>query len=286
MKSPLAARHGWKHRRGFPTLRPPLYRLGCFLLTYSTKTAYLPNTSKRKKPTLQTRQKKKPPVGRQTNRGDLFTQQRQNKMNKPRNPAGIKNTTPAPLRAGNVLHLVEIPRSLDGHRVNNRAALSRLLVLLGGVADHDTGRESRASLATLAERLQASARTVQRALATLERLGLILRTRAHSWRLHRPTTWAIAPDVLRAARLLAMQAVKDRASAYWAKVRAWAVEHYKRLPVASGRQVCVQPSPLQGERGKEGKGEGREEVGKAPPGALLDILRHLSAPRSMPTSKI
>lgn len=196
-------------------------------------------------------------------------------MGQLRKTAHGKNTTPNPLRAGNVLHLVEIPQTMDGHRVNNRPALSRLLVLLGGVADHDTGRESRASLATLAERLQASTRTVQRALSTLERFGMIVRTRAHSWRLHRPTTWAIAPDVLRAARLEAVQAIKERSSAYWAKVRAWAREHYRRHPVGSGRQVCHQPSPLQGER-RERKELGQLEAGqKAPKGTLLDILERL-----------
>lgn len=192
-------------------------------------------------------------------------------MGQLRNPARVKSTTPSPLRPGNVLQRVQIPSNLDGHRLNNRPALVALLRLLGTFADHDTGRESRASLQTLAEALQASVRTVQRGLDLLERLGLIVRTKSHSWRLHRPTTWAIAPAVLRAARLEAVQEIRQRSSKYWEQVRAWAREHYRRCPVSSGGQVRHQPSPLQGERGKEG----REEGGKAPAGTLLAILQSL-----------
>jgi len=192
-------------------------------------------------------------------------------MGQLRIPARAKSTTPNPLRPGAVLQGVKIPSHLDGHRINNRPALVALLRLVGSFADHDTGRESRASLQTLAEAIQASIRTIQRGLLLLERLGLLVRTRAHSWRLHRPVTWAIAPDALRTARLEAVQKIRERSSRYWEQVRAWAREHYRRCPVSSGGQVCHQPSPLQGERGKEGQ----EEGSIAPPGSLLDILQNL-----------
>lgn len=184
---------------------------------------------------------------------------------------GVKDTrrscVPASMKPGNVLSQTAIPRSINGRRINNRPSLRALLVALGGFADHDTGRGACPSLATLAEAVQVSPRTVQRLLATLEALGLVQRLRAHSWRLHRPVTWGISSGILREARRAAIQAARDRSARYWIRLQEWAKSHYG----ASGRQVCHQPSPPKGVE-REDRGGG---VGLAPPGALLEILSAL-----------
>lgn len=184
-----------------------------------------------------------------------------------RKTAPSKSTIPGILRASSVAHRVQLPREL-----HNRPALVRLLVVLAGHADHDTGRGARPCLDTLAEAIQASRRTVQRLLETLERLGVVQCTLAHSWRLHRPATWAIAADVLREARRQVCEEIKARSGRYWESVRAWAREFYRRCP-ASGGQFGSLPSPLQGERRTEQREVEAGSVPKAPPGTLLDILK-------------
>lgn len=184
-----------------------------------------------------------------------------------RNAPRSKSTTPRPVQARNALLHLEIPdRRADGSRILNRPALRAVLLALASHADHDTGSGARPSLATLGAASQISPRTVQRALVTLSGLGILRRTRAHSWKLHRPTTWSIVPGVLRQARAAAMEAVRVRSARYWERLRAW-----ERLRSPSGRQGVRLPSPLQGERRLGSQGES----GKAPPGSLLDILQHL-----------
>lgn len=161
--------------------------------------------------------------------------------------------------------------------MNNRPTLHKVAQVLASFADHDTGARARPSLQTIAEAVQVCQRTVQRALDTLQALGVVRMVRSHSWRLHRPTEWAISADVLRECRRKALQAVRERSGRYWASLRAWAVEHYRKAPNGSGRQVCRLPSPLQGERG--GAERRDREVTVSPPfrNSLLDILSNLRA---------
>lgn len=194
-----------------------------------------------------------------------------------RNGPRSKSTTPRPVQARNALLHLEIPdRREDGSRILNRPALRAVLLALASHADHDTGSGARPSLATLGAASQISTRTVQRVLVTLSGLGIIRRTRAHSWKLRRPATWSIVPGVLNHARATAMEAVRARSARYWERLRTW-----ERLRSPSGRQGVRLPSPLQGERRLGSQGEGR----KAPPGSLLDILQNLqNRTRSLPAT--
>jgi DNA-binding MarR family transcriptional regulator len=186
-----------------------------------------------------------------------------------RRTAQTKSTTPRALRAGNALENLEIPKTHAGRRVNNRPTLMRVLGELARHADHDTGAGARPSIARLADAVQVCRRTVQRALAALERLGLIHRTDRHSWRLRKPTTWAIDPDALREARKVAMEQIREKSAAYWAKLSAWkAPKTSKQALKPIRRQVCTLPSPIQGERREERSGE-------IPRASILDVLRGL-----------
>lgn len=188
-------------------------------------------------------------------------------MNRPAKAAYRESTTSKALRAGSALRTVEVPSNLNGKRINNRALLGRLLEVLGSFADHATGANARPSLATLGKHVQASPRTVQRGLATLRRLGWIQVQTAHSWRLHRPTTWRIAADLLHQARDAARKLLAERSARWWAHLR---------LHGRSGRQVCHQPFPLQGKRENSGSGGPGS-------GGLLEVLAALQARNLAPS---
>ena len=183
----------------------------------------------------------------------------------------MKRTISNPLRATNVLRNTLIPNALtpNGDLIKNRAFLRSLLVAVAAFGDHETGENARPALDTLAEVVQASRRTVQRGLDRLEGLGLLRKTLSHCWKLHRPTTWAVVPAVLRAARVKAILVMKGRAARYWATDRPISTAPPGRR-FGSGGHHDIQPSPLQGER-REAR----------PPGgggmSILDVLAGLQA---------
>ena len=95
------------------------------------------------------------------------------------------------IKMGKVLESIRIPTHRpDGARILNRPTLVKVAQVLGSFTDHQTGANARPALSTLASLVQVSTRTVQRALGVLEALGIIRATLPHSWKLHRPTTWA------------------------------------------------------------------------------------------------
>lgn len=145
--------------------------------------------------------------------------------------------TPAPLRASVALDHLKIPRTPG---VRNRPFLVALARAVASFADHDTGAGARPALDTLAERVQASRRSVQRGLARLQALGILRKAKAHSWRLHRPTEWAVEARVLASARRQVLEQVRQRSARYWERLRSWSRR--------SGGQHVSLPSPLQGER--------------------------------------
>lgn len=163
---------------------------------------------------------------------------------------------------------VEIPRfRSDGGRILNRPTLAKVVQVLAGFSDHSTGSGAHPSLSTVAELVQVSPRTITRAFSTLRGLGVIRLERAHSWRLHRPTTWSIGSKVIQRCLSVYMAKVRERSSKYWARLQALEKRHQSR-PGASGRQGVTLPSPLQGERREVGPAGGRG-------GSILDVLAGL-----------
>ena len=179
------------------------------------------------------------------------------------------------IKMGKVLEHVRIPTHRpDGSRILNRPALVAVAVALGRFTDHATGSGALPSLATLADLVQASTRTVQRALATLEALGVLRRVKAHSWRLHRPTTWAFTADTIDRCLSASIAAAKERSAKYWARLRAFQEARQSRVS-PSGRQGAHLPSPLRG--GREGKGGSGDA--RPPENPLFSVLSALKEGR-------
>ena len=179
------------------------------------------------------------------------------------------------IKMGKVLEHVRIPSHRpDGSRILNRPALVAVATALGKFTDHGTGAGARPSLATLATLVQASTRTVQRALASLEALGVIRQTLSHSWKLHRPTTWAFCASTIDKCLAAAAAAAKERSAKYFAKLQAFRRAR-KCGSASSGRQGVHLPSPLRGGREeKGGSGDAR------PPGnPLFSVLSALKEGR-------
>lgn len=179
------------------------------------------------------------------------------------------------IKIGKVLQSIVIPaRRPDGSRILNRPTLVKVAQVLGTFTDHQTGENARPALSTLAGLVQVSTRTIQRALDALEALGIIRATRPHSWKLHRPTTWAFTRATVDKCLTLALAAAKERQARYWAKLRAF--QEARRFgPSSSGRQGGQLPSPLRG--GREGKGGSGDA--RPPENPLFSVLSALKEGR-------
>ena len=179
------------------------------------------------------------------------------------------------IKIGKVLQAISIPaRRPDGTRILNRPTLAKVAQVLGSFTDHQTGANACPALSTLASLVQVSTRTVQRALGVLEALGIIRATLPHSWKLHRPTTWAFTRLTIDKCLAVAIAAAKERQARYWAKLRAF--QEARRFGCSSsGRQGVHLPSPLRGGREEKG-GPG----GARPPGnPLFSVLSALKEGR-------
>lgn len=179
-----------------------------------------------------------------------------------------KNT----IKIGKVLESIQIPpRRQDGSRILNRPTLAKVAQVLASFTDHQTGSGAYPSLSTVAGLVQISTRTVQRAFDTLEALGIVRMVRSHSWRLHRPATWAFTVSTIDKCMALAIAAAKERSARYWAKLRAFQ-EARKSGPSSSGRQGVRLPSPLRGGR-EEGEGGKVGPPGQNPLFSILEALK-------------
>jgi len=164
------------------------------------------------------------------------------------------------IKIGKLLESIRIPSyHADGSRILNRPTLVKVAQVLGSYTDHGTGENARPALSTLAALVQVSTRTVQRVLATLERLGIIRATLSHSWKLHRPTTWAFTRSTVDKCLSATLEAVKARQTKYWAKLRAFQMS---RRPggSSSGGQGVILPSPLKGGRERSGTDDVRPNL--------------------------
>ena len=174
------------------------------------------------------------------------------------------------IKMGRVLESIQIPTHRpDGSRILNRPTLVKVAQVLGSYTDHQTGENARPALSTLAALVQVSTRTIQRALGVLEALGIIRATLSHSWKLHRPTTWAFTRAAIDRCLTVTIAVAKERQARYWAKLRAFQLS---RAPVrsSSGGQGAHLPSPPRGGR--------EEEVGRKGSGhPLADVLFALRA---------
>jgi len=179
------------------------------------------------------------------------------------------------IKIGKVLQSIVIPaRRPDGSRILNRPTLAKVAQVVANFTDHQTGSGAHPSLSTVADLVQISSRTVQRAFQTLEALGVLRMVKAHSWRLHRPTTWAFTADTIDRCLSASIAAAKERSAKYWARLRAFQEARQSRLS-PSGRQGVRLPSPLRGGREEEG-GSG----GARPPGnPLFSVLSALKEGR-------
>lgn len=176
------------------------------------------------------------------------------------------------IKIGKVLQSIVIPaRRPDGTRILNRPTLAKVAQVVANFTDHQTGSGAHPSLSTVADLVQISSRTVQRAFQTLEALGVLRMVKAHSWRLHRPTTWAFTADTIDRCLSASIAAAKERSAKYWARLRAF--QQSRVSP--SGRQGVHLPSPLRGGREEKG-GPG----GARPPGnPLFSVLSALKEGR-------
>ena len=186
-----------------------------------------------------------------------------------------ENTT---IKVGKLLEMFTIQTNshnvINGKRICNRPTLVKVAQVLATFTDHQTGSGAYSSLSTVAGLVQMSSRTVQRALARLEALGILKKERCHSWRLHRPTTWGFTRATIDKCIRADLASAKERSARYWARLRAF---QEARSPgrSSSGGQVVRLPSPLRG---------GREESGTAgsrPPGEnpLFSVLAALKEGR-------
>lgn len=179
------------------------------------------------------------------------------------------------IKIGKVLQSIVIPaRRPDGTRILNRPTLVKVAQVLGSFTDHQTGANARPALSTLASLVQVSTRTVQRALGVLEALGIIRATLPHSWRLHRPTTWAFTASTIDNCLSASIAAAKERSARYWARLRAFQEARQSRVS-PSGRQGVHLPSPLRG--GREGKGGSGDA--RPPENPLFSVLSALKEGR-------
>ena len=179
------------------------------------------------------------------------------------------------IKMGKVLESIRIPTHRpDGARILNRPTLAKVAQVVANFTDHQTGSGAHPSLSTVADLVQISSRTVQRAFQTLEALGVLRMVKAHSWRLHRPTTWAFTADTIDRCLSASIAAAKERSAKYWAKLRAF--QEARRFGCSSsGRQGVHLPSPLRGGREEKG-GPG----GARPPGnPLFSVLSALKEGR-------
>ena len=179
------------------------------------------------------------------------------------------------IKIGKVLQSIRIPTHRpDGARILNRPTLAKVAQVVANFTDHQTGSGAHPSLSTVADLVQISSRTVQRAFQTLEALGVLRMVKAHSWRLHRPTTWAFTADTIDRCLSTSIAAAKERSAKYWARLRAFQEARQSRLS-PSGRQGGRLPSPLRGGREEEGgSGDAR------PPGnPLFSVLSALKEGR-------
>ena len=162
---------------------------------------------------------------------------------------------------------------LDGSRIFNRPTLAKVVQVLATFADHQTGSGAHPSLSTVAGLVQCSTRTVQRAFVTLESLNVIKKTRSHSWKLHRPTTWALTSSTIDQCVRDSLAAARERSAKYWARLRAFQLSRKRGFP--SGGQGVHLPSPLRGGREESGSG------GARPPGdhSLFSVLAALKEGR-------
>lgn len=172
------------------------------------------------------------------------------------------------IKMGKLLESIQIPPLRpDGSRILNRPTLAKVAQVLARFSDHQTGSGAFPSLSTVAGLVQISTRTVQRAFDTLEALGIVRMVRPHSWRLHRPTTWAFTASTIDRCLTASIAAAKERSARYWARLRAFQAS---RRP--SGGQGVRLPSPLKGGREEEGGGKvGRP--GQNPISGILQALK-------------
>ena len=176
------------------------------------------------------------------------------------------------IKIGKVLQSIVIPaRRPDGTRILNRPTLVKVAQVLGSFTDHQTGSGAHPSLATVADLVQISSRTVQRAFQTLEALGVLRMVKAHSWRLHRPTTWAFTADAIDRCLSASIAAAKERSAKYWARLRAFQEARQSRVS-PSGRQGVHPPSPLRGGREEKG-GSGDARPPENPLFSVLSALK-------------
>ena len=175
------------------------------------------------------------------------------------------------IKMGKVLESIRIPtHRTDGTRILNRPTLVKVAQVLGSYTDHQTGANACPALSTLAALVQVSTRTIQRALDVLESLGIIRATLSHSWKLHRPTTWAFTRSTIDKCLAVAIAAAKERQTRYWAKLRAF--QEARRFGrSSSGGQGVYLPSPPRGEREEGGSGK----VGSGAGNPLFSILEAL-----------
>ena len=178
-------------------------------------------------------------------------------------------------KVSTLVQRVEIPKHRnDGTRILNRALLAKVVQVLASFADHATGANARPSRATIAQLVQASPRTITRAFSSLQDLGVLRMEKAHSWKLHRPTTWAIAGRVLEQCWTAYMSHVRERSAAYWQRLRALKKPRFVGS-ASSGGQTVHLPSPLQGEKERIGKVGGERPPSPGVRSPLLGILQAL-----------
>ena len=176
------------------------------------------------------------------------------------------------IKAGTLLQRIQLSsKKIDGTRICNRPTLVKVAQVLATFTDHQTGSGAHPSLSTVAGLVQVSSRTIQRALATLEGLGVIIKTRSHSWKLHRPATWAFSASTIDQCLKSSIEAAKERSSKYWARLRAFqAARSPGRRP--SGGQPVYLPSPLRGGREESGTA-GSRQPGENPLFSVLAALK-------------
>lgn len=179
------------------------------------------------------------------------------------------------IKIGKVLQSISIPaRRPDGTRILNRPTLAKVAQVVANFTDHQTGSGAHPSLSTVADLVQISSRTVQRAFQTLEALGVLRMVKAHSWRLHRPTTWAFTADTIDRCLSASIAAAKERSAKYWARLRAFQEARQSRVS-PSGRQGVHLPSPLRGGREEKGGPGGA----RPPDNPLFSVLSALKEGR-------
>jgi len=179
------------------------------------------------------------------------------------------------IKVRTLVQCVKIPaHRADGTRILNRALLVKVVHVLASFADHATGANARPSRATIAQLVQASPRTITRAFASLQDLGVLRMEKAHSWKLHRPTTWAIAGKVLEHCWKAYMTQVRQRSSAYWQRLRALKRPRFVGSSLSGGQTVHL-PSPIQGEKERAEKIGGERTPSPGVRSPLLGILHAL-----------